>query len=206
MGDFIERTGTRPHFSYELKPGLSVDTHMHMDASKNNVEAMGKYYFDKPLAPHTGLGPNGNQNYHNYYGEWALNVVDAAEKSAQTTHASDPKYVPPKVDIDLQKIGLDKAQINTTLHYTDTSPGKGPAKPIEAAQPPAKGPFGDPALDKAFHAVQTGNDAHVTHAAHQLQNSADGQRLTQTGNSLLAEQQRQEQPAQTQTPAQQHAR
>lgn len=202
MGDFIERTGTRPHFNYELKPGLSVDKHMHMDASKDNVEAMGKYYFDKPLPPHKGLGPNGDQNYHNYYGEWALNVVDNAEKSARATHASDPKYVPPKVDIDLQKIGLDKAQINTSLHYTDTSPGNGPAKPVEESKQPAKGPFGDPALDKAFHAMQAGNDAQVSQAAQQLQNSPEGQRLTQAGTHLLAEQQRQEQPTQTQAPAQ----
>ena len=206
MGDFIDRTGSPPNYSYALKPGLSVDKHMHMDASKDNVEAMGKYYFDKPLAPHTGLGPNGNQNYHNYYGEWALNVVDGAEKSIQAAHASDPKYVAPKVEVDLHKIGLDKAQLNTPLHYTDTSPGQGPAKPVEAAQQPTKGPFGDPALDKALHAMQSGNEAQVSHAAQQLQHSVDGQRLMQAGNKLLAEQQRQEQPAQTQAPVQPQTR
>jgi hypothetical protein len=201
MGDFIERNGTRPHFTYELKPGLSVDKHMHMDASKDNVEAMGKYYFDKTLPPHQGLGPKGDQNYHNYYGNWALNYVDSAERSVQAAHASDPKYVAPKVDVDLQKIGLDKTQLDTTLKYTDTSPGHQPAKPVEAVQAP-KGPFGDPALDHAFHAMQAGNDARVTQAAQQLQNSPDGQRLAQVGNHLLAEQQRQEPPAQTQAPAQ----
>lgn len=208
MQDFIDRSGTKPHYTYTLKPDLTLDkdknghTVMHLSASKENVEAMGKHYFDKTLIPPNGLGPKGDQNYHNYYGEWALNYVDAVEKSVQANHSSDPKYVAPKVEVDLQKIGLDKNQLNTTLHYTDTSAGKSPAEPVEAAPQPARGPFGDPALDKAFHAMQTGNDAQVNLAAQQFQHSTDGQRLTQAGNNLIAEHQRQEQQAQTQAPAQ----
>jgi hypothetical protein len=214
MQDFIDRSGTNPNYTYALKPDLTLDKDkngkavMHLSASKENVEAMGKHYFDKAITSPDGLGPKGNQNYHNYYGNWALNYVDAVEKSVQATHQSDPKYVPPKVEVDLHKIGLDKAQLDTPLHYTDSSPGKGPAKPVEAAPPAAKGPFGDAALDQAFHAMKAGNDSHVSQAAQQVQNSSDGQRLTQAGNNLLAEQQRQEPPAQAQpaAPAQPQAR
>jgi len=210
MGDFIDRAGTAPNYSYALKPGLTVDKNMHMAATKDNVEAMGKYYFDKPLAAPNGLGPNGNQNYHNYYGNWALNYVDAAEKSVQATHQSDPKYVPPKVEVDLQKIGLDKAQLNTHLNYTDTSPGKthpivesanGPERNGSPTTQPIKGPFGDPALDQAYHALQKGNDAQLDKAAQAAHNSPDGQRLMQTGNQLLHEQQQNQLTQAPQAPA-----
>jgi hypothetical protein len=218
MRDFIDRSGSKPNFTYALKPDLTLDkdkdgkTLMHLSASKENVEAMGKHYFDKNLIAPNGLGPKGDQNYHNYYGEWTLNSINQAEKAVQATHKSDPHYVPPKVEVDLHKIGLDKKHMETHLHYTDTSPGKThptleSANSLEhhASSPSTqsvKGPFGDPALDHAFHAMQAGNDARVTQAAQQLQNSPDGQRLAQVGNHLLAEQQRQEPPAQTQAPAQ----
>jgi hypothetical protein len=172
---------------------------------------MGKYYFDKTMAAPHGLGPKGNQNYHNYYGNWALDRIDAVEKSVQAARQSDPKYVAPEVEINLRKIGLDQTQLDTPLHYTDTNPAKrkSPATPFEESQSPAKrakGTFGDPVLNEALHAMRSGNDARITQAAQQVQNSPDGQRLTQAGNNLLTEQQKQEPAAQTQAPAQPRSR
>ncbi|MFS8137236.1 MAG: hypothetical protein ACMG50_03815 [Thermomonas sp.] len=219
MQDFIDRSGTKPNFTYALKPDLTFDkdkdgkTLMHLTASKENVEAMGKHYFDKALAAPNGLGPKGNQDYHNYYGNWALNQINVAEKAAQATHKSDPKYVPPKVEVDLHKVGLDKGQLDTHLKYADTSPViKKPVIPgahvsehdvaVPAAQA-SKGPFGDPLLDQAFLAMQKGQDAQLNASAQHLQSSPEGQKLLQTGTDLLAQQQSQEQAAPTQSmPAQ----
>lgn len=209
MNDFIDVSGSRGHQTYTMKPDLVLDQGkdgkpiMHITATPQNVEAMGKHYFDKSPAE-ARLGTNGNQDYKHYYGEGALGVVDAYEK-AVTDHykAANPSYTGPEVRVNLHELGLDKNLLNPGLHYTDTSPGR--AHPViegADAQPPAKSPFGDPALDKAFHALQTGNDAQVGHAAQQLHNSPEGQRLTQAGTHLLAEQQRQEQPTQVQAPAQ----
>jgi hypothetical protein len=65
MQDFIDRTGTAPAFSYALKAGLTIDADMNMAASKENVAAMGKHYFDKPASV-SRLGSNGNLDYTNF--------------------------------------------------------------------------------------------------------------------------------------------
>lgn len=136
MGDFIERTGTAPTFAYALKAGLTLNADNTLTASKENVEAMGKHYFDQPPAS-ARLGAKGNQDYPNYYGEWAMNQIARTEKKVQdAAKLADPKHVAPGIQIDTSKIGLDPKLIDTTLTYTDTSPKKAPIDvPSDPATP-----------------------------------------------------------------------
>jgi hypothetical protein len=128
MQDFIDRTGTAPKFSYAMKAGLTVDKDMQLPLDAANVKAMGGYYFDKPLSKGS-LGAAGNQNYPNYYGDYALNRVQAYEK-AYTEHfkKTDAAYTGAEVQVDLGKLGLSKTVLTTGLTYTDTT---APKKPIE---------------------------------------------------------------------------
>ncbi len=124
MGDFIERGGKAPAFTYALKPGLTIEADMTLKSSAENVKAMGKHYFDQPPSS-ARLGTKGNQDYPNYYGEWAVNVIKDFEKQALADAKKlDPKAVAPEVKLNLKEIGLDKALLDTTLKYTDTSPKK----------------------------------------------------------------------------------
>lgn len=128
MQDFIDRTGTAPKFGYAMKAGLTVDKDMQLPLDAANVKAMGGYYFDKPLSKGS-LGAAGNQNYPNYYGDYALNRVQAYEK-AYTDHfkKTDAAYTGAEVQVDLGKLGLSKSVLTTGLTYTDTT---APKKPIE---------------------------------------------------------------------------
>lgn len=128
MQDFIDRTGTAPKFAYAMKAGLTVDKDMQLPLDAANVKAMGGYYFDKPLSKGS-LGAAGNQNYPNYYGDYALNRVQAYEK-AYTDHfrQTDASYTGAEVQVDLGKLGLSKSVLTTGLTYTDTT---APKKPIE---------------------------------------------------------------------------
>ena len=132
MGDFIDRSGSAPTFTYALKPGLTIEADMTLKDSPANVTAMGKHYFDQPPSS-ARLGTKGNQDYPNYYGEWAVNVIDATEKHALAeAKKADPSAVAPEVKLNMKEIGLDKALLDTSLTYTDTSP----KKPIVEAPAP----------------------------------------------------------------------
>lgn len=126
MEDFIDRGGKAPTFTYAMKPGLTLETDMTLKSTPENVKAMGKHYFDQPPSA-TRLGPKGNQDYPNYYGEWAVNVIDATEKQAlANAKVANPSAVAPEVKLNLKEIGLDKALMDTSLTFTDTSPRRAP--------------------------------------------------------------------------------
>jgi hypothetical protein len=129
MDDFIDRTGAAPKFTYALKPGLTIDASMKLPESADNIKAMGKHYFDQPPSA-TRIGAKGNQDYPNYYGEWAVNYVNDVEKSVlANAKKTNPKAVAPEVQLDLKDIGLNKSLLDTGLKYTDISP----KKPIDIA-------------------------------------------------------------------------
>jgi hypothetical protein len=145
MQDFIDRTGTAPKFSYALKAGLTVDANMNMAASKDNVAAMGKYYFDKP-ANVSQLGANGNLDYTNYYGGYAVTVVGEYEKAYQAANLkADKTYKPPEVQLDMKRLGLKETLIeqdlkfsdNKPFSYVDTSGGKSKAATFDPQVTPA---------------------------------------------------------------------
>jgi hypothetical protein len=129
MEDFIERSGKAPKFSYALRPGLTLEADMTLKDTPENVKAMGKHYFDQPPSS-ARLGAKGNQDYPNYYGEWALNVIaDAEKKALAEAKKADPKAVAPEVQLDMKDLGLKKSLLDTGLKFTDTSP----KKPISAS-------------------------------------------------------------------------
>jgi hypothetical protein len=124
MQDFIDRSGKAPTFSYALKPGLTIDADMTLRETPENVKAMGKHYFDQPPAA-ARLGAKGNQDYPNYYGEWALGVIaDVEKQTLAEAKKRDPKAVAPEVQLDLKDLGLKKSLMDSGLKYTDTSPKK----------------------------------------------------------------------------------
>lgn len=126
MEDFIDRSGSAPTFTYALKPGLTIESDMTIKDSPANVAAMGKHYFDQPPSS-ARLGTHGNQDYPNYYGEWAVNVINDVEKQAlANAKVANPSAVAPEVKLNMKDIGLDKALIDTTLVFTDTSPRRAP--------------------------------------------------------------------------------
>lgn len=133
MEDFIDRTGMAPKFTYALKPGLTIDASMKLPESADNIKAMGKHYFDQPPSA-TRIGAKGNQDYPNYYGEWAVNYINDVEKAAlANAKKTNPKAVAPEVQLDLKSIGLNKSLLDTGLKYTDISPKK-PIAPSHEAQ------------------------------------------------------------------------
>ncbi len=139
MEDFIDRSGKAPAFSYALKPGLTLEADNTLKESPENVKAMGKHYFDQPPSS-ARLGAKANQDYPNYYGEWAVNVINDAEKQALADAKKlDPKAVAPEVRLNLKEIGLDKALMDTGLTFTDTSPRRAP---ITAPGDPPADPYG----------------------------------------------------------------
>lgn len=132
MQDFITVSGTPGNYNYVMKPGLTVDADMSMPYSKDNVAAMGKYYFDKS-AKESMLGSNHNLDYTNFYGSWAVNVAGNNEKAYQDYyHKIDKKYATPEVQFDMKRLGLQQDLINQNVKfsdnkafsYVDTSDGK----------------------------------------------------------------------------------
>ncbi len=132
MQDFITVSGMPGNYNYAMKPGLTVDADMSMPYSKDNVAAMGKYYFDKS-AKESRLGSNHNLDYANFYGSWAVNVAGNNEKAYQDFyHKTDKKYTTPEVQFDMKRLGLQQDLINQNVKfsdnkafsYVDTSNGK----------------------------------------------------------------------------------
>ncbi|MBI1771676.1 MAG: hypothetical protein HYR68_04910 [Burkholderiales bacterium] len=157
MQDFIAVTGARPNFNYAMKPGLTVDADMNMPYSKDNIAAMGKYYFDKS-AKQSQLGSNGNLDYTNFYGSWAANVVGNNEKAYQDYyHKTDKKYVIPEVQCDMKRLGLQQDLINQNVKfsdnkafpYADTSDGKKKVATFDPSAHPNPSPPVSPVTNHA---------------------------------------------------------
>lgn len=93
--DFLHRT---PSGRVRLRPDLTADRRMQFDFTPDNVEAMGRAYFDKP--PHQArLGRHGNSDYANRYGAWIVGAV------AECDRHHHPKPSRP-LRLDLARCGL----------------------------------------------------------------------------------------------------
>jgi len=103
MGDFIDRSASPP-YRYSLKPNLSLNPDLTLAQSSANLEAMGANYFDKP---NSRLGYNGNSDYANYYGAYAVGVAGRQERQYATTHGS----VVPQMTFDLGSLRLSESQM-----------------------------------------------------------------------------------------------
>lgn len=138
---YVDRTGKAPSFSYAMKPGLTLDADNTLAATPANIEAMSRHYFDLPPAV-TRLGPNANQDYTNYYGDFALSKIERAEQAALVyAKAFDPSAVAPEVVVDMRALGLQSALLQTGLSISaPDAPEAAIAKPHgDAPTAPAAG-------------------------------------------------------------------
>jgi hypothetical protein len=122
MRDFIDRQGTQEPFRYTMKEGLALESDMTLKYSPQNIEAIGKHHFDKP-ASEAKLGPCMDQDYRNHYGNLFLDGLhEMGKENFNEYKKTHPSAKPPQVILDLDKLGLDKLQINTPLKFIDSSP------------------------------------------------------------------------------------
>lgn len=108
-----------------LSPGIILDTDMQMSdtrlpkAGPINLEPVAQCHFDNPRA---SLGEGGAADYRNYYAAYLIQQI------ADDTR--DQRY-PARVELDMAKLGLDKAQLESTglrlgdgdFYFTDISQG-----------------------------------------------------------------------------------
>ncbi|MGH8082402.1 MAG: XVIPCD domain-containing protein [Lysobacter sp.] len=128
MGDFIDRGGASPNYTYTLKPNLTLNADQTLTATPHNIEGMGQNYFDKPPRSPGGLGHNGNSDYANYYGAYAVGVAAQYERHY---NPPQPGVTPPQMAINLSQMHLTESlmeqngvNLGTNTHpmpYLDTS-------------------------------------------------------------------------------------
>ena len=108
-----------------LAPGIVLDTDMQMSdtrlpkAGPINLEPVAQCHFDSPRA---SLGEGGAADYRNYYAAYLIQQI-ADDTRGQT--------YPARVELDMAKLGLDKAQLESTglrlgdggFYFTDISQG-----------------------------------------------------------------------------------
>ena len=93
---------------YRLAPGIILDTDMQMSETRLqkvgpiNLEPVAQCHFDNPRA---SLGAGGAADYPNYYAAYMIQQI-ANDTNGQT--------YPARVEIDMAKLGLDKAQLEST--------------------------------------------------------------------------------------------
>jgi hypothetical protein len=158
---YIDRTGKSPSFGYAMKPGLTLDADNTIAASPENIEAMSRLYFDLPPTV-TRLGPNANQDYTNYYGDFALSKIERAERAALVyAKTFDPSAVAPEVVVDMNALGLRSALLQTSLSISApdapeaaiAKPGIGPIAPPQGEAPIADAAGEHPMYGQALRAI-----------------------------------------------------
>ncbi len=130
--EMLERIGASTDCVDEIKgirrlaPGIILDADMHMSdtrlpkAGPINLELVAQCHFDNPRA---SLGAGGAADYTNYYGAYLVQQL-----ADDTRHWVNP----PTVRLDMEKLGLDKAQLESTglrlgndgFSLVDSSQGK----------------------------------------------------------------------------------
>jgi hypothetical protein len=176
MKDFIDQSRSQPYV-YTLKPNLSLNADFTMSSQHNgvdNLEAMGKNYFDKTVEAHNGVsygfGPKRTADYTNYYGSDAINYVIQQERlqsSARRLVRNDGKSISdidsknPGMAIDLGALRLDRKQLEEN------------GLKVEGGQPM---PFEDPGSQKPGKV----EFFHNTSQTHTYVPSSPGEQQTQT--------------------------
>ena len=83
MKSYIDRSGTRPNYSYQARDNLVFDQNLQIDPNKpENVEAMGKLFYDA-------------RGYPQSYGEVGMRIIANAEAQARRTTRAErhPPYM-----------------------------------------------------------------------------------------------------------------
>lgn len=90
-----------PPASHEMLSSLTVNQDLSLSSTPENIEAMGHYYFDKPGSV-TRIGHNGNSDYPNYYGAYAVSVASQLES------ANTPPGTATRMTINMARLGLSE--------------------------------------------------------------------------------------------------
>jgi hypothetical protein len=121
---FVDPSGDDPrNYSLTPKPNLVLNTDLSLEATKPNIEAMGKNFFDTP--GFAKIGDLGKSNYATYYGVDALEFCIAQERANGSFFGEKSKM---RVDLDrlglseklLEEEGLNLGRSKAPQPYYDT--------------------------------------------------------------------------------------
>lgn len=124
---------------YNLKSNLTLTSDNKINVSNSqNVDAMGKYYFDNGGS----FGSANNLNYTNYYGKHYLQLVAFAENNHRVEYRHTHGGNAAQVAINMSALGLSEAKIEKNtfaipgghLAFRDTS-GKGHNSSLDGTSP-----------------------------------------------------------------------
>jgi len=103
VSDFLERSLGPGDAGRTPKSNLALNSDLTITPTRENVEAMGRNYFDKK-ATATRLGFHGNSDYVNYYAASAIGWIVQMEAA----YASSRGGVMPHIAIDMARLGLSE--------------------------------------------------------------------------------------------------
>ncbi|SMR80722.1 MULTISPECIES: XVIPCD domain-containing protein [Stenotrophomonas] len=136
-----------PPMTYAAHPDLTLNADLSMTATAANIEGMGKHYYDEGVS--SGLGPNGNSDYQNFYGAYAIGR--ACEEEARNPAPDGIS----RMSVNMAQLGLQESLLEqnglslgegslprqpyfdtstspSTLHYFDHTEGTYAHIPITA--------------------------------------------------------------------------
>lgn len=159
-----------PPMTYAAHPDLTLNADLSMTATAANIEGMGKHYYDEGVS--SGLGPNGNSDYQNFY---AASAISRACEEEARNPAPDGIS---RMSVNMAQLGLQESLLEqnglylgkgtpprqpyfdtstspSTLHYFDHTEGTYAHVPITAQATAARSNEAQVALaggnDRALH-------------------------------------------------------
>ncbi|MBM9915434.1 MULTISPECIES: XVIPCD domain-containing protein [Stenotrophomonas] len=159
-----------PPMTYAAHPDLTLNADLSMTATAANIEGMGKHYYDEGVS--SGLGPNGNSDYQNFY---AASAISRACEEEARNPAPDGIS---RMSVNMAQLGLQESLLEqnglylgkgtpprqpyfdtstspSTLHYFDHTEGTYAHVPITAQATAAPSNEAQVALaggnDRALH-------------------------------------------------------
>ena len=107
MSPYVDVDLSKVPATYTPKPGLTLDGDLKMASTQQNIDTMGKYFYE-------------NLGYPNDMVGYALRVVDSVEDAAlRAARAADPSHPAPEVRVNLKEVGAPGATVPSGI--TDTS-------------------------------------------------------------------------------------
>ncbi|WP_459047043.1 XVIPCD domain-containing protein [Stenotrophomonas sp. PSU_St99] len=108
-----------PPITYAVHPDLALNDDLSMTATAANIEGMGRHYYDEGVS--SQLGHNGNSDYQNYYGAYAISR--ACEYEA-VNPAPDGIS---RMEVNMKKLGLHESLLEQNgLYLGEGSPPRQP--------------------------------------------------------------------------------
>lgn len=136
---FVDRNDATRKF--EGRPGLTFGPELNLEPTAANVEALGKYYFDRDPLNTPGknarevstLGPHREADYANYYGRNAIERLITIDRK----HARAIDGVEPQMHIDMAALRLNERLIERLGLEIDPRPEQRQAYYDTSRSPPA---------------------------------------------------------------------